>query len=110
MTSYIGLFAELEKIAEERQKYITKEKLKRHLLASGAVFTGGALGAFGGSALESALWKNRGRLGELARKHPKVMKYIPPAVAGIGAAASAAAAYRTNRHLNYIEKDNDRSK
>ena len=105
--SYIGLFAELEKIAEKRRKDITRAKFKRHLLAAGAVFTGAGLGHLAGGPATAAIWKKKGRVAEFLKKHPKIMKYAP-VVAGAGLGAGVA--LRTKKHLDYVGKADDRPK
>lgn len=111
ITSYIGLFDELEKIAEEQQKDITKSKLKRHLIASGAILAGAGLGAFGGSAAQSAILKHdKGRLANLVRRYPLATKAAPiiaGAAGGVAAGHAGLQALRTKRHLNFVEKGND---
>lgn len=110
MTSYIALFDELEKIAEQQRKDLTKEKFKRHLLAAGAVLAGGTIGHFGGKAAKAALLKRKGSIANFVRKHPTAAK-IAPAVAGAaGAGALGLAALRTKKHLQYAEKGDERSK
>lgn len=107
--SYTGLFSELEKIAERRKRDITKAKFKRHLAAVGAVGAGGYLGHLAGGPAKAAIWERRGRVADFLKKHPKIMKYAPTA-AGMGLGAGAVIALRTKKHLDYVEKGNDRSK
>lgn len=108
--SYIGLFAELEKIAEKRRKDITRAKFKRHLLAAGAVFTGAGLGHLAGGPATAAIWKKKGRVAEFLKKHPKIMKYAPVAVGAAAAGTGAGVALRTKKHLDYVGKADDRPK
>jgi len=110
MTSYIGLFDELEKIAEEQRRDITKDKFKRHLKAVGMVGLGFGLGTGSGMALKRALLKRKGKIADFVRKHPTIAMTAP---AALGTAIAGTAALRhniTKRHFKYVEKDNDRSK
>lgn len=110
--SYMSLFDELEKIAEEQQKDLTKAKFKRHLMASGAILAGAGLGAFGGSALQNAVLKHdKGRVATLIRRYPLATKAAPMvagAAGGIAAGHAGLQALRTKRHLKFVEKGNDR--
>ena len=108
MSSYPALFDELEKIAEQKRKYVTKDKFKRHLMAVGATAGGSALGHFAGSAAKHAIGKNKGSITNFLRKHPKVLKHMPMAVGALGAGGAAGLlGLRTKKHLQYAEKGND---
>lgn len=109
MTSYGAMFDELEKIAEEQRKDLTKEKFKRHLMAAGAVLAGGTIGHFGGKAARAALLKNKGKISDFIRKHPTAAKIAPAVVGAAGAGALGLAALRTKKHLQYAEKGDERS-
>lgn len=110
MTRYSGFFDELEKIAAEQRKDLTKEKFKRHLMAAGAVLAGGTIGHFGGKAAKAALLKRKGNIAAFIRKHPTAMKAAPAVAGGAGAGAMGLAALRTKKHLQYAETGNERSK
>lgn len=117
-SSCLAFFDELEKIAQYRdmgekpapeQKFITKDKLKRHLLAAGAVLAGGTAGHFGGRAARAAILKRKGNIADLVRKYPTAAKAVPIAVGGAGMGAAALAALRTRKHLQYVEHGDGKS-
>ena len=111
-TKYSGMFDELEKIAEEKQKFVTKEKFKRHLKMVVPAALGTGLGYAGGEALHRVVKdKNRvGRLAKLVRKHPKALKYGPAAL-GMALGGVAMLAKRKDKQVrDYVEHGDGRSK
>jgi len=108
--SYIGLFDELEKIAEEQRRDVTKGKFKRHLKAVGTAGLGFGVGTGTGMAIKRALLKRKGTIADFIRKHPKAAM-LAPAALGTAIAGGAALHHNiTKRHFKYVEKGNDRSK
>ena len=110
MTSYIALFDELEKIAEEQRRDITKDKFKRHLKAVGVAGLGFGLGTGSGMALKRVLLKRKGKIADFVRKHPTVAMLAPAAVGTAIAGVGALKRNVTKRHFDYVEKGDDRSK
>lgn len=105
---YVALFDELEKIAEE-QKYVTKEKFKRHLKTLVPVGIGTGLGAAGGYALQRAALSRKGKLQELAQKH-KATKYVPLVTAAMGGVAAMMRTAKDRKVRNYVEHGNVKPK
>lgn len=112
-SSYLAFFDELEKIAQYKdmgekpapqQKFITKDNLKRHLLAAGAVLAGGTAGHFASGPAIAAIRQRKGRIADLVRKYPTAVRAAPAVVAGAGMGAAALAALRTKKHLQYVGK------
>lgn len=101
MISYAAFYDELEKIAAA--DYVTKEKLKRHLKAVGAVGIGSGLGAGTGLALRRYLERPE-MLAKIKKLPPGVLKAIPAIAAGLGGAAGLAKIMRTRKHLEYVRK------
>ena len=110
ISSYTGLFDELEKIAEDQRKNITKDKFKRHLKAVGTAGLGFGVGTGTGMAIKRALLKRKGKIADFIRKHPTATKMAPAALGTAIAGGAALRHYITKRHFKYVEKGNDRSK
>jgi len=100
--SYPALFDELSKIAEEEQKYVDREKFKRHLKTVGAIGLGTGLGVGAGKLVGDYLQSKRG-VDQLKKLPPWALKY-GPAVAG-GLAGGGVIAHKLLRHKTdrYIE-------
>lgn len=105
--NYIGLFDELEKIAEERRKDITKEKFMRHLKAVGVAGLGAGIGAGTGRLARKALLKRKSSIASFIARHPTAVKFVPAAMGAALAAAAFPAYMRTKKHLEIVEKEND---
>jgi hypothetical protein len=102
--SYIALFDELEKIAEGQNRFVDKEKFKRHLKSVAVAGAGGAVGAGIGSALKHAYKSRKGPIGEFVRTHPKAALAATVALSGLGALGGAAQIARTRQHFKQVEK------
>jgi len=108
MISYIGLFDELEKIAEEQRKDIPKGGFKRHLKAVAAIGAGMGVGAGLGGLAKRELLKNKGKIGDFLKKHPTAMKAAPLAVGALLAGGAGLGMHRTKMHFRHVEKGDDR--
>jgi hypothetical protein len=110
ITRYIGLFDELEKIAEEQRKPIGMPEFKRHLKAVGVIGAGLGLGTGIGAIARRAMIQHKGSLGNLALKHPMIMKALPVVGGGLAAGGAGLGLYLTKQHFDYAEKGDDKSK
>lgn len=103
MNKYAGLFDELEKIAEEQQKYVTKEKFKRHLKTLVPVAIGAGLGTASGYAALEGARRHGKKINRFLAKHPKVARGIPAALGAAGAAAGMLRRAKDKKIREYIE-------
>ena len=111
MTSYSAFFDELEKIAEENNRYVTKERLKRMAVAVPVAGAGAFLGHMAGQAVGRELQKSKGTIGDLARRHPRVAsKVVPALAAGAVGIPALLAALKSRKTQQYIEHGDDGSK
>jgi hypothetical protein len=111
MIDYTALFDELEKIAEEKKdRWITKEKLKRHAAAIPVIGAGALVGHFGGRAAKHALLQRKGAIQGFLRKHPTLAKVAPAAAGATAGAAALFAASRSKKHRQHVEKTDDQPK
>jgi hypothetical protein len=107
ISSYIGLFDELEKIAEEQRKDITKDKFKRHLKAMAVLGLATGLGAGVGGVAKRALLKSKGRVGDLLRSYPKAARLAPVATGALGAGIAGLGRSLTKQHFDIVDKGDD---
>jgi len=102
--SCIALFDELEKIAEDQRKYITKDVYKRHLQAAAIVGAGMGIGTGLGKMTSRALDKNKGRIGTYLKQHPTAVKLAPAAIGALVAAPLALRVLHSKSSMDYREK------
>ena len=102
--SCIALFDELEKIAEERRRYIDKDVLKQHAKAVAIVGAGMAAGAGLGGMARRSLVKNKGRISTYLKRYPTAAKLAPIAIGALAASPLALSALHTKASLAYTGK------
>jgi hypothetical protein len=109
--SYSAFFDELSKIAEAKPEddkgYVTKEKLKRLGIVAGVAGLGGAAGAGGAYLVRKQFRKYRPEIKGFLHKHPKLRYLIPGAAGALAAGAGAAAALKSRKVKQYLEKKKD---
>lgn len=101
MISYDAMFDELEKIGED-DNYVTKDRLKRHAKAVGAVMLGSGLGAGVGGIAQRYLLKPD-VMQKIKKLPPSVLKYMPHAAGAIGGVAGLMGHLVTQKHLDYVK-------
>lgn len=111
MISLPAFYDELEKIAEEQDRWITKEKLKRHAKTLAAVGAGAGLG-YGTGKLVRRYVRGPGmkHLWKLSPKwQERIKKYSPAAATIVGGAGVLAASKLRRKADKYVEKGDERN-
>lgn len=113
MIDLSALYDELEKIAEKETKdrWVSKEKLKRHLKVLGATGAGAALG-YGTGKLVKRYVRGSG-MKHLQKLSPqwreRVKKYSPVMAPIVGGAGMLAMARHRRKADKYVEKGDERN-
>lgn len=113
MIDLSALYDELEKIAEKETKdrWVSKEKLKRHLKVLGATGAGAALG-YGTGKLVKRYVRGSG-MKHLQKLSPqwreRVKKYSPVMATIVGGAGMLAMARHRRKADKYVEKGDERN-
>lgn len=104
---YAGFFDELEKIAEEKRRYVDKDVLKRHLKAVVPVALGAGLGFGVGRLAHRSIMKSQGKLQQFLRERPVLTKGVVAGWPLVGAGIGHLTNKITNMHMDYAEKGDD---
>ncbi|MCK4305283.1 MAG: hypothetical protein KAY24_13685 [Candidatus Eisenbacteria sp.] len=99
-----GFFSELEKIAEQDDRRITKERFQRFLRAAAVGAAGAGLGYGTGRAVGKPIEKKLVQWGMKAGP-AKALKYVVPTIAGLGAASMLARSKGTTAFFRKIQGD-----
>lgn len=110
MINYGAFFDELEKVAEEKKKFVTKDKLKRGVMAAGLVGVGTGLGHASGLAFRRYM-RSRGSK-QLRKVIPasKLSKFLPTAIGVASGGLAALQALKAKKVKDFIEKKNEQPK
>jgi hypothetical protein len=99
-----GFFDELEKIAEQSDHRITKERFQRFLRAAAVGAAGAGLGYGTGRAVGKPIEKKLIQWGMKAGP-AKTLKYLVPTIGGLGAASMLARSRGTRELLKKVQGD-----
>lgn len=116
MIDFAAFHEEIEKIAQEKEekkdRWITKDTLKRLAIAAPVAAAGAGLGYGAGKLVGRYALSDKARraMQELAAKHPigaSIGKKLPMIAGGLAAGAGTLQALKNKKMLKYIEGEDE---